>query len=542
MKEERSSLRRLALVTSVAAIALVALPACPGPDPEPGDTSDAAAETDAVADDTAKPEAQRVTVFVNGTGLGTVTSDPPGIDCGTTCSADFDYGVTVTLTAVPALSNAFGGFGGGLCEGLKPCQVVVTAAADIAVTWNPNSLAVASAGVVTPTEGTTGDDRLNALAPSSFGTVYAAQSGTSSTLLRLNDLNGAPEVMWSRRFGPPAATCPDLVLTTDNGARAFIAGAGAAGTDLNPNDTAVDGTGTFLSAYSDDGSWAWSQVVTAGCPKAISASQTVVAWTGEVSGAGAAIDQPLGTNDNATSVVIGVHDASTGAPIWSRALATADFDAAAGRAIALDPFGGVVVAARMTSLGTIDLGGGALPTGAPMVVARFDETGVHLWSRTYGGIDHDISALRLLADGNIVIVGAQRVVADDIAFVTKLDGDNGSTLWTATYQYAPQHGPTDLVATSDGGVIVAGWRYIPTDGLSNITLTRIGAAGGLMWRQELGSQGGEERALAIARGDNGWWLGGWFSGSSPWQANGTDPLSAVDGADSFLLKFDESAQ
>src|SRR5438093_79780 len=42
---------------------------------------------------------QTLSVTRSGSGTGTVTSEPAGIDCGGTCSADFDDGTLVTLTA-----------------------------------------------------------------------------------------------------------------------------------------------------------------------------------------------------------------------------------------------------------------------------------------------------------------------------------------------------------------------------------------------------------------------------------------------------------
>jgi hypothetical protein len=48
----------------------------------------------------------------DGTGTGTVTSDPAGIDCGGTCNADFADGTEVTLTATPAAGSTFAGWSG----------------------------------------------------------------------------------------------------------------------------------------------------------------------------------------------------------------------------------------------------------------------------------------------------------------------------------------------------------------------------------------------------------------------------------------------
>jgi hypothetical protein len=48
-------------------------------------------------------------VTPNGAGVGSVTSQPSGIDCpGTICNAQFAAGVVVTLTATPGANSSFG--------------------------------------------------------------------------------------------------------------------------------------------------------------------------------------------------------------------------------------------------------------------------------------------------------------------------------------------------------------------------------------------------------------------------------------------------
>ena len=67
------------------------------------------------------------TLSVGKTNSGTVTSTPAGISCGTTCSAKFTGGSSVTLTATPPPGLLFTGWSGA-CSGTNPsCTVTVTA-------------------------------------------------------------------------------------------------------------------------------------------------------------------------------------------------------------------------------------------------------------------------------------------------------------------------------------------------------------------------------------------------------------------------------
>jgi hypothetical protein len=53
-----------------------------------------------------------LTISKTGTGSGTVTSNPAGMDCGAICSAPFASGQVVTLTAMPEAGSAFAGWSG----------------------------------------------------------------------------------------------------------------------------------------------------------------------------------------------------------------------------------------------------------------------------------------------------------------------------------------------------------------------------------------------------------------------------------------------
>ena len=63
------------------------------------------------------PATTTYTLSVARSGLGTVSSSPTGISCGTKCSKAFLVGTSVKLTAKPAKNHKFVGWSGGVCAG-----------------------------------------------------------------------------------------------------------------------------------------------------------------------------------------------------------------------------------------------------------------------------------------------------------------------------------------------------------------------------------------------------------------------------------------
>ena len=82
-----------------------------------------------------------VTLQKDGIGSGTISSTPLGIDCGITCSGDFDQGTRVSFNAAPAPGSVFVGWSGGACSGAVPaCTVVITANQTVTATFTiPNT-------------------------------------------------------------------------------------------------------------------------------------------------------------------------------------------------------------------------------------------------------------------------------------------------------------------------------------------------------------------------------------------------------------------
>ena len=84
-----------------------------------------------------------LTVTKAGTGTGSVSSSPTGINCGSTCTASFTQGSSVTLTATPDTGSTFAGFTGGGCSGTGlTCTVPMTSAQSVTATFTLNTYAL----------------------------------------------------------------------------------------------------------------------------------------------------------------------------------------------------------------------------------------------------------------------------------------------------------------------------------------------------------------------------------------------------------------
>ncbi|MFH0932256.1 MAG: hypothetical protein V1819_01840, partial [bacterium] len=77
-----------------------------------------------------------LTVQKDGTGAGTVSSNPAGIDCGTDCFQSYLSSTPVTLTAVASGGSTFVGWSGGGCSGTGNCLITMTGNTTITATFN----------------------------------------------------------------------------------------------------------------------------------------------------------------------------------------------------------------------------------------------------------------------------------------------------------------------------------------------------------------------------------------------------------------------
>jgi trimeric autotransporter adhesin len=129
-----------------------------------------------------------LTVTEAGTGSGGVTSAPSGINCPNSCSANFESGQQVTLTASAAQGSTFAGWSGAGCSGTGTCVVTVTAATSVTATFNSNSPIIISIG-----QGGSSTANTTPGGSATFGLVLTNVPGFSGTV-QLTCTSSSPNI------------------------------------------------------------------------------------------------------------------------------------------------------------------------------------------------------------------------------------------------------------------------------------------------------------------------------------------------------------
>ena len=155
-----------------------------------------------------------LTVEKAGTGTGTVTSNPTGINCGPTCStatAPFPAGSTVTLTASEAPGSTFVGWSGGGCSGTAPCQTANTGQTVVATfDLAPVTLTVNTSG---PGQGTVTSVPGGISCPPACTASFVP--GTTVTLTA-TPIGNSVFAGWQGGPCAPFGTAPCMITMNDN--------------------------------------------------------------------------------------------------------------------------------------------------------------------------------------------------------------------------------------------------------------------------------------------------------------------------------------
>lgn len=140
-----------------------------------------------------------------GTGTGTVTSSPSGINCGATCNANFTPDSTVVLTAMPASGSTFTAWSGA-CTGAAPtCTVTMNSAKSVSATFTPGDNGSTISVMKTGTG--TGTVQSNPAGINCGPVCSAGFTPNSLVLLTAQPTSGSTFAGWSGACSGTATSC-----------------------------------------------------------------------------------------------------------------------------------------------------------------------------------------------------------------------------------------------------------------------------------------------------------------------------------------------
>lgn len=216
-------------------------------------------------------------------------------------------------------------------------------------------------------------------------------------------------------------------------------------------------------------------------------------------------------------------------------------------AIAVDAAGNVIVAADY--YGTVDFGGGPLSAGGkPLVVAKLNPGGAHLWSHSFSstGVLY-IGGVAVDAAGDVLIAGSYGGTVDfgdgplpdtvwDDGFVVKLSAA-GDVLWSRKFGGLGQEWPQSVLVDATGALVVAGFNDGGENAVPGMFLGKFDPAGNPVYYHQFA---GDSAALGLALDAAG---NAVVTGSYYQSVNfGGGSLSCTFSENFFLAKFDPTGQ
>ena len=127
-------------------------------------------------------------------------------------------------------------------------------------------------------------------------------------------------------------------------------------------------------------------------------------------------------------------------------------------------------------------------TKSDILLIRANSLGDTIWTKTYGGVDADYGAnIVATSDGNILISGRTESFGagsfGDI-YLIKVN-TSGDTLWTASYPDQDQEVPFHLMETQNGEYLVTGTNEDNSQ-YKELYLLKVGTTGQQLWNKKIG--------------------------------------------------------
>ncbi|MFA5033216.1 MAG: T9SS type A sorting domain-containing protein [bacterium] len=167
---------------------------------------------------------------------------------------------------------------------------------------------------------------------------------------------------------------------------------------------------------------------------------------------------------------------------------------------------------------------------------KTDSTGDTLWTKTYGGTSYDEGhSVQQTSDSGFIIVGSTYSfgAGNTDVYLIKTNS-SGDTLWTRTYGGTNHDYGYSVQQTQDNGFIIAGATYsfgIGTPDSLNVYLIRTDSLGDTLWTRNYGGAN-DDLANSVQQTKDG----GYIIGGSTWSFGPNVPACA----NSYLIKTNSS--
>lgn len=161
--------------------------------------------------------------------------------------------------------------------------------------------------------------------------------------------------------------------------------------------------------------------------------------------------------------------------------------------------GGYIISGKTASYGA---------GGFDVYLIKTDVNGDTLWTKTYGGAEHDCGyAVRQTTDGGYVVTGytASSGAGGDDVYLIKTDA-NGNVLWSKTYGTSDDDRGHEIQQTSDGGYIIAA-------GNRDVYCIKTDANGGTVWEKTYGGAGYLDWGHSVQKTMDGGYIVAGYTGS-----------------------------
>jgi hypothetical protein len=370
---------------------------------------------------------------------------------------------------------------------------------------------------------------------------------------------GTGTQIWARRMSGPGSFDNAFAngVAVDGQGNVVVAGYFQNSVDFGGGTlVSAGGADAFVAKFSSTGAHLWSRRFGGGSDDYFEG--VTVDGAGDIAVAGyfsgsADFGSGLLTSAGGTDVVLAKYS-SAGGGVWSRRFGSTGADR--GFAIDADGSGNFVFTGYM--VGTVDFGGGPLTSAgmADVILIKYSSAGSHVWSKHFGGSSSDIG-MAVAADsaGNVAVTGyfqgtanfgganLTSAGANDI-FAARFDS-SGRHTWSDSWGGTSEDRGNSIAIDGAGDVIITGTFIgdvdfgggrIANTGGSDIFLVKYSASGSHVWSRGFGttsSLGETVNSVAVDTGNNVL-----LTGSIVGSVNfGGGALTGSGSYDVFIAKF-----